>query len=60
MTQGYTGKTGTFHATQTIAVPEYAPTMVGGVSPGKGTLFSPDSFLMQTSVHNSSGSFRAS
>lgn len=39
MTQGFTGKTGTFHATQTLAVPEYAHTMIGGVSPGKGTSF---------------------
>jgi len=36
MTQGFTGKTGTFHAEQTLAVPAYAPTMIGGVSPGKG------------------------
>jgi len=36
MTQGFTGKTGTFHAEQTLLVPEYRNTMIGGVSPGKG------------------------
>uniref|UniRef100_A0A0A9WFL3 Succinate--CoA ligase [ADP/GDP-forming] subunit alpha, mitochondrial n=1 Tax=Lygus hesperus TaxID=30085 RepID=A0A0A9WFL3_LYGHE len=36
ITQGYTGRAATEHAKNTIAYECYAPTMVGGVSPGKG------------------------